>query len=349
MSAGSGGFGSWNGSNKTMPQEHSPSGFNSGIYHGQPPADMFFDPTKPMGGSGWNDSRQLPPQMDSRTPLMDSLQNPGDSGRYQSGPMPQANSFVHPGPMQSGHYVQAGTHQGQGAYPPEQSPWQQLTDVPPGDGASMVNAPFANQFGPQGRQSAMYSQMIEEPTLLNTGVPYGSQMASQNGTYVNVRGASFHGSPVGSQNGTYVGSRGESLHLVPTSTVDACEQYLGGMEGHTRMLRLMHEAFSNAQTVGPVEPKKPNQGTFKNFGFLSEIYKVCGFSTERSSEELEKAGVDNEIKRLYTRRKAADELMDEVENHISQIEQVIFDRRRHKERILASIGVKAGIMAQCCN
>lgn len=268
------------------------------------------------------DSRQQAWQ-GSQGSALNSRANPMDSGRYQSGPMLQSNPYLQPGQVpgsQYGHGVQ------QGGYPPEQ-----LTAVPAGDGSTVVNAPDGRQgphqnlFSAQGRQSPDWHRTDPNAALRTHGGPNGTL---QNGTAHSLR--SVHGS---------------------YEPLDAYEQYLGGMEGHTRLLRLMHDAFSNAPKdgTGEVNTLAKQGGGLNKLGFLGEIYKVCGFSSERSPEELEKLGVDNELKLLYKKRKCAEELMDEVENHILQIEQVMHDRKRHRERVLASIGVKAGIIGQCCS
>jgi len=87
---------------------------------------------------------------------------------------------------------------------------------------------------------------------------------------------------------------------------------------------------------------------FCNNTMLTEVVKIFGFQ-DRTPQEMEKFGYDTEIKRLYKRRNAANELVDAVEKEIHEIEKVIDDRKLRRDRVLKSIGVTSGIMGQCCN
>jgi hypothetical protein len=187
----------------------------------------------------------------------------------QNGQLQNAMSSMHMGQVQSGPF-QSGmgpTASGVGPFAPS-GPYQNngptgMTIVPSGDGASMVNAPeFGKQsqyqqqssygnLSAQDRQSANWHHDDAYPNLLQNGAP--SYAALQ-----------------------YTGqSNQESL---------AAQQFLGGMEGHTRLLQLMHEAFSTAQNQA-FEPMKPKGNRwFKSFGILDEVAMYCGFS-DRSPQE----------------------------------------------------------------
>merc|ERR1719326_702754 len=120
------------------------------------------------------------------------------------------------------------------------------------------------------------------------------------------------------------------------------------MEGHTRLLQLMHDAFSTQQREAFTEPNGKQKRPLKNFGILDDIYKYCGFG-ERTPAEAEKFGLDTQIKALYKRKAAAAELLDAIEGEIGEIEKVIDDRKQHRERVLRSIGVTSGFMGSLCN
>jgi len=164
------------------------------------------------------------------------------------------------------------------------------------------------------------------------------QESLQNGSYTALQhhgNASImpHGNPFGS-----FGARG---------AVDTSQHFLGGMEGHTRLLELMHEAFSSFPHHALNEPLTGRAG--KGFGIVDEIYKICGFGN-RTPQETEKYGLETEIKRLYRRKRAAGDLLDAIEQEILRMDQVIDDRKLRRERILRSIGATAtGFMGQCCS
>merc|ERR1719453_2198154 len=93
--------------------------------------------------------------VDSRTPLMDSHSAPNSA----RGQVVQQNAYLQPGYMQSQggpNAMQGGTYLNGGEYANGEGP---RTIVPPGDGATMVNAPDGNLLQSQYQNRSMYGQM----------------------------------------------------------------------------------------------------------------------------------------------------------------------------------------------
>lgn len=140
------------------------------------------------------------------------------------------------------------------------------------------------------------------------------------------------------------GASNSEYHMIGNTLRDP--DYMHGMEGARRLLLLLQEAFSTSIPAADLEPIKPKKKLF-GVSILDDIYHHCGFGG-KSPAEMEKSGLDSELRRLYKSKAACAELMDEIEKKVLDIERVIEDRRHRKQRVLASIGHSQGFL-NCCN
>jgi hypothetical protein len=115
------------------------------------------------------------------------------------------------------------------------------------------------------------------------------------------------------------------------------------MQQNRYLVHLMAEAFNDK----PIEIK-PKKTPF-NIGVLDGIYHLCGFGS-KSQGEMEKSGIDTEIKHLYERRAACGQLLDKIEAEVLSIEKAIEDRRDRRHRVMASLGAGSGMnLMNCCS
>merc|ERR1719487_440366 len=196
-------------------------------------------------------SREPDRPTNSRTPLLDASRE----FRQNNTPVLQQHPFIS-NAMQSGMY-QGGPPSGQSSV--------HATAVP-GDGTTIFNpaevnghpnqtpgmySNYNNNIGPQERHSADWHQESLPGNAMPNGYP--SQYSS-------------HYPAMQNQNAGYANA--QNTHAAGMGALDVYHQFLGGMEGHTRLLQLMHDAFSTQQREAFTEPNGKQKRPLKNFGIL---------------------------------------------------------------------------------